>query len=228
MTATKEKPSTNGKAAASGNGVATIEKVVVPQLELKTVTLQIVGTSPLIVHAWSEKAKTMMKDKQAKKASRGKPARDPQQDFRDSLYVIDPDKKNPVYGVPIIAFKAAAVSAALDVDAKKTRMRAAFHVVNGVETPQGTLVPLKYDTLVMREDMVRVGMGVADLRYRGEFKGWSVNLSVKYNARAISLEQIVSLFNAAGFGVGVCEWRPEKDGMNGMFEVGDIYDGLGH
>jgi hypothetical protein len=29
----------------------------------------------------------------------------------------------------------------------------------------------------------------------------------------------VNLFNTAGFGVGIGEWRSEKDGQHGMFHV---------
>jgi len=199
------------------------EQLVVPSLQIKQVTLKIVGESSLIVHAWSEKAKTMMRDKQQKKGSAGKEVRNPQADFESSLYVVDPSV--PTYGFPAIAFKGAAVNAALQVDAKKTQTRIAFHVVNGVATPQGDLVPLRYDELRMREDMVRVGMGTADLRYRGEFVNWSCDLAIRYNSRAISLEQLVTLFNAAGFGVGVGEWRPERDGMNGRFRVAELVDG---
>lgn len=61
--------------------------------------------------------------------------------------------------------------------------------------------------------------GTADIRYRPEFKHWRVKLPIKYNADKISLEQLVNLFNLAGFGVGVGEWRPEKDGQYGMFHV---------
>lgn len=209
-----EKPSVNGKTTV-------LKEIVIPQLEIKKITFRIVGTASLIVHAWSDKAKEMIRKKQAKEASRGRPIRDPKQDFLDSLYCIDREK--PVYGFPAIAFKDAAVSAAIAVDAKKTHMRAAFHV-RGVETPQSELVPLEYEQLIMREDMVRVGMGTADLRYRGEFRKWHCDLPIRYNARAISLEQLVALFNAAGFGVGLGEWRPEKNGMSGTFEVGEIFD----
>ena len=71
----------------------------------------------------------------------------------------------------------------------------------------------------MREDMVRVGMGVADIRYRGEFKTWSAEFSVRYNASAISLEQLVNLFNLGGFACGIGEWRAEKGGTYGMYHV---------
>ena len=69
----------------------------------------------------------------------------------------------------------------------------------------------------MREDMVRIGMGVADMRYRAEFWPWHAELEISYNTRALSLEQIMNLLNTAGFGVGIGEWRPERDGDKGRF-----------
>ena len=71
----------------------------------------------------------------------------------------------------------------------------------------------------MREYMVRIGMGTADIRYRGEFKKWSTTLHIRYNSNAMSAEQIVNLFNVAGFACGVGEWRPQKDGSYGCFHV---------
>jgi hypothetical protein len=67
--------------------------------------------------------------------------------------------------------------------------------------------------------MVRVGMGTADIRFRGEFREWRTRLTVRYNARVLSDEQIVNLFNTAGFAVGIGEWRSEKDGSYGLFHV---------
>ena len=72
-----------------------------------------------------------------------------------------------------------------------------------------------------REDMVRIGMGTADIRYRGEFWPWWVTIEVKHNANLLSAEQIVNLFNTSGFGVGVGEWRPERDGQFGRFHVAE-------
>ena len=58
--------------------------------------------------------------------------------------------------------------------------------------------------------MVRVGMGAADIRYRPEYKSWRAKLKIKYNSGQISAEQIAQLIDAAGFGCGIGEWRPEK------------------
>ena len=42
-----------------------------------------------------------------------------------------------------------------------------------------------------------------------------------YNENVLSMEQIVNLFNIAGFGAGVGEWRPgsKSGGSFGMFHV---------
>lgn len=195
--------------------------VAIPKIETKEILLRLVSDSPLISHAWSQKAIQIMLDKQMKKAKAAKDAKDPWLDFCDSLYWVserpakptEQDVERATFGFPCVAFKAAAVGACRFSDGiKMTEARGAFHV-------NGELVPILSAPPKMRRDTVRVGMGTADVRFRGEFTSWSVDLSVSYNAAALSLEQIVNLFNLAGFGVGVGEWRPEKDGSYGRFHV---------
>lgn len=213
--------------APAKNGQVVTPQVVVdvPHINVRRMDLTLVGDSALISHKWSEKAKKEMLDKQMHLPNTGKEAKNPKQDFLDSLYVIE---GTPVlseseegeienaaacrFGFPCVAFKAAAVGACRFVaGAKMTEARGAFHVMDELAEIKGSPT--------MREDMVRIGMGTADIRYRGEFKQWSTRLTVAYNASAISPEQIVNLFNLAGFGVGVGEWRPEKDGSYGRFHV---------
>lgn len=178
-----------------------------PSLNIATMTLTLIGDSGLICHAWSEKAKRAMLDKQMKKAKSGREAKDPEADYQSSLYRLGDG-----YGFPSVAFKDAAVTACTSTGSiTKVAARQAFHVV-------GEMVPIEGEPR-MREDMVRVGMGTADIRYRGEFENWRATLTVRFNANVLSAEQILNLFNTAGFGVGIGEWRPEKDGSHGMFHV---------
>lgn len=181
--------------------------VQLPAPDLRQIDLRLVGLSPLISHKWSDKAKKQMLDKQTKRASTGKEAKDPERDFRESLY----EHPEGGYGFPTVAFKAAAVRAGTYAEMKMTFLRGAFHVL-------GELARIEGEPR-MREDMVRVGMGTADIRYRGEFPEWSTTLTIRYNARAISIEELINLFQIAGFSVGIGEWRPERDGSYGMFEV---------
>ncbi len=139
------------------------------------------------------------------------PPKDPEAEYQGAFYRC-PDGRP---AVPTLAFKNAAVDAATQVSGlTKTYLRGVFHTV-------GELVAIE-GTPQMREDMVRVGMGTADIRYRPEFPEWAVRLRVRFNIAAISLEQLIHLFNCAGFAVGVCEWRPQRDGAYGMFHVAGV------
>lgn len=195
--------------------------IELPPLALQTVEIPIIGVAPLIVHAWSEKALRAMADKQQKKATGGRAAKNPRADFIGSLYPLSklPDEPSDDelaaarFGFPAVAFKSAAVTACTSTGAiTKVAARQAFHVV-------GEMVEIIGPAPAMREDVCRVGMGVADLRYRGQFDPWGVRVRVEVNTAVISAEQVVNLFALAGFAVGVGEWRPERDGGYGRFRV---------
>lgn len=196
------------KASTSAPSAAQQMKIVIPVLRTQTMTISLIGDTPLICHRWTPKAMREILDKQMGKAKMKKEPKDPEKDFRESLYV-HPDGG---YGFPTIAFKAAAVSSCRFADGvKMTEARGSFHI-------DGELVKIIGEP-TMREDMVKVGMGVADIRYRGEFLKWRTTFDVRYNINALSPEVIVNLFNISGFGVGIGEWRAERDGSHGLFHV---------
>ncbi len=182
--------------------------VELKRLQLRRIEVPIIGVSALIVHAWSHKAKEQMLAKQMKKATAGKQAKDPQQDFEESIYRDERGR----FAFPAVAFKAAAVDAAVAMDFKKTNLRQSFHI-------EGEWVQLLGDEPTPREDMVRVGMGTADIRYRAQYVRWGCVLPITFNETMISAEQIINLFEAAGFGIGIGEWRPQRDGQFGRFRV---------
>jgi hypothetical protein len=199
--------------------------IELPPLDLKIMEVTIIGDESLIVHAWSKKARAEMLGKQMKKAKAAKEAKDPLQDFRESLYPMP----NGGYGFPSVAFKAAAVTACTSTGGvTKVAARQAFHILGeGVDVEgafDGTVARLNLVRIHggeprMREDAVRIGMGTADLRYRGEFWPWHAKILVRYNGNVLSEAQILNLINTAGFGVGIGEWRSERDGMSGLFHV---------
>lgn len=182
--------------------------IVIPRIDLGQMEITLVGDSELIMNQWSQKAIDMMLLKQTKGAKTAKEAKDPEKDFQSSMYRL-PDGR---YAFPSIAFKSAAVGACRFSDGvKMTEARGAFHVL-------GELIPIEGEPR-RRQDMVRVGMGTADIRFRGGFPEWRATIVITYNRAALSVEQITNLFNLAGFGVGIGEWRPEKNGPFGRFHV---------
>ena len=208
------------------------EVIEIRPIEIKKVTIRIVGDTPLIMHAWSEKAKRMMLEAQMGVAKgKKKEAKNPVDDFIRSMYWLTPMPEDGTmesfeeaiangarFGFPVTAFKQAAISAAYRMGWAKDKMsmRGAFFI----DSDENGMIEIHSDTPEMREDMVKVGMGTADIRYRGEFKNWYADLTISYNANGqYSLENIVNIINAGGYVCGVGEWRPERDGQNGMFHV---------
>ena len=211
---------------------ANAEVIEIRPIEIKKVTIRIVGDTPLIMHAWSEKAKRMMLEAQMCVAKgKKKEAKNPVDDFIRSMYWLTPMPEDGTmesfeeaiangarFGFPVTAFKQAAISAAYRMGWAKDKMsmRGAFFI----DSDENGMIEIHSDTPEMREDMVKVGMGTADIRYRGEFKNWYEDMTINYNANGqYSLENIVNIINAGGYVCGVGEWRPERDGQNGMFHV---------
>lgn len=196
--------------------------------------LTIVGDSPLIVHAWSEKAKRMMLESQMKtaKTKKAREPRNPFEEFVDSMYWLTekPADKSPdafeealangaKFGFPVTAIKQAAIASAYRSGSTKdmASLRGVFFI-NGTEDSE--FATIENSTPEIREDMVRVGMGSADLRYRAEFRNWKMNIILTYNDNGVyTLEHIINAINLGGFMCGIGEWRPERDGQNGMYHV---------
>lgn len=203
-----------------------------PAISLKRIDrsvalVEIEGTAPLLVHQWSEKAKRMMLDAQQGRKN-PKTAKDPKQDFLDSMYRFegtDRSVTSPLssHGVPTMAFKAATVKGggrAFGKAVKMTELRQSLiFVPDGLGDDGLQLTRLAVDDEpTLREDMVRVGMGTADLRYRAEYRKWNATLRVEFMPGLIDLNSIVALIDAGGSN-GVGEWRPEKNGAFGTYRV---------
>lgn len=213
------------------------EIIEIRPVEMGSVIVHIKGTSPLITHNWSEKAKKEMLDKQMKKAKAGsREAKNPVAEFATALYWADGEPKvdykdwteekfielatGAKFGFPVTAVKQCGISAAYRAGMVKDKMglRSSFFI-DGYGPMQ--LVFIESENLPeMREDMVKIGMGTADLRYRPMFVNWGMTLKVRYNKNgAFSLDQILNVINLGGQTNGIGEWRNERDGQFGMFAI---------
>lgn len=195
-----------------------VAAIQIDRIDAETLRVPIIGTAPLIVHNWSEKAKRQMLDAQQGR-KKVKEIRDPQADYEASLYRIATDD-GETYGFPVLAFKAATIGGArfYDKSVTMTMLRQCLFfkgVVTKADPAQ--LVPIEGEPR-MREDVVRVGQGT-DLRYRGEFTDWSAVLTITYVKSALSQNSVLSLIDAGGMGVGVGEWRPQRSGEYGTYAI---------
>jgi hypothetical protein len=79
----------------------------------------------------------------------------------------------------------------------------------------------------MRRDITRVGKFGSkqpDLRYRPEFRNWSVDLVIEYEPSLITMAGLHQLIRRAGRSIGLYEWRPEKSygGIFGRFDFTNV------
>jgi hypothetical protein len=188
------------------------------EVGIKSIDVTVRGKlgSPLVIHAFAEKAKQEIRDKQAKKAKKAKEERRPHEEFLAARYVDEQGREC----APITALKKSIISAATAFDdITKVGLRQAVFV-DSIANPGSPFVPIethdgKPAVGVMREDAVTIGINTRGLAYRPEYKEWQLRVRIEYNARLVSTEQLLALIDQAGWGVGICEGRPEKSSALG-------------
>jgi len=141
----------------------------IQKVQQSEVSLTIRGTSPLIVHAWSEKAMLMLRMTAAERRKVAKQARNPEEEALNSAYYMSDGK---TYAIPLTAIKAALIGAAhKDLGLPKTEVMKALFIPQSDATGN---IPLELEGEPnIREDIVRVGVNQTDIRYRCEFFPWS-------------------------------------------------------
>tara|TARA_R100000781_G_scaffold113986_1_gene83742 strand:- start:702 stop:1295 length:594 start_codon:yes stop_codon:yes gene_type:complete len=189
-------------------------KIVINPPNFQQVKLKVTGLTPLIQNKMKETIIQQMEDVRAGKAKKStRTAVDPKKEYIKSAYKQDDGS----FGFPASAFKQCAVRAGKGLGLAMTDTRTLFFVLPNA--PDGECVSIKSNKPVLRKDPVNVKTG-KDLRFRPEFRNWKAELLVKFDADRITIEQIANLLNHGGQTVGVGEWRPEKNGTFGTFEVG--------
>jgi len=221
-TSTKETASTETETTeAAAKPEAKAELAPVTRIDIKPIQVQrfrvrIRGISDLIVHGWGKKAlagmlaQQQMTKEEKRKAKDNREKKDPKSDFEEAKYIVNGKDCFPTSGL-----KKSLVTAAYVLGIPKNAVRQAIFI-------EGDYFEIHHERCVMREDTVRVGVFpkfTADIRYRPAYQNWWAEFQVAVRADLIDVKNTVALFQNAGFSVGIGEWRPEKDGSFGQFEV---------
>lgn len=182
--------------------------LVIQQPTIMSVGLEVTGTAALIQNRFSQKAVEEMLRKHMG-ISVQRQAKKPREVLEDAT-IYNTDHR---VSVPPTAFKAAMISAAGQLKGlKKTDLRTSLFV-------QGNSVPITYDEMIPRMDMCRLS-GISrtpDVRFRPCFQGWKARMILEFGD-ILNLQTVVDLLNRAGR-VGVGEWRPQRNGTFGTFQV---------
>ena len=188
-------------------------------INTQTIIIEIIGTSPLICDRFGESRQKQIRDKEQKKGVQPKGKRNPNIEFEESLHKFSNNSKK--YGFPSSGIKKAMISGAYRMLGYKDKVgpKTKFKVL-------GELVEIISDSgPKLREDWGDLpSSGHKTAIYRAEFSDWKMKIPIQYNTKAISVEELVAMLNAAGFGIGLGAWRTECDGNFGAFEVSQTYD----
>lgn len=211
------------KAAKGKKEKGATEKVYIGPIVRETHELHVAGIpgSFLVTNQFNAKARIMMlTDQQCIDVAHM--AKDPDFEGYLSGYAIDDDNNMSLsgrwWGLPTMMFKKGAINACSRFpDVAKTEIAQGVHF-------NGEFVRLEGAPPYVREDAVKIGSWnnkTTDLRYRLCFPSWYTKLQVTIVPSVIDIGSVINLINAAGSFSGAGEYRPERQGEWGQYQVVD-------
>jgi len=192
-----------------------VKEVNIEPLKIATLKVKIVGVTPLLTNKMSEKEKQNMLDKQMGKGTEKNKIRNPKQEVEDKIHKF----ANGKVGIPIDSLKNAMVESAPALEMYKKEILGNVFII----PEESNLVPISYKKMVVNESITRDGNQARTPRttFRPQFNDWTCEFTIRYNAKAITPDQIFNLLKVAGFSNGIGSWRPITKGSFGMFTVGN-------
>src|SRR5882724_8984571 len=157
------------------------EAVQIVELRYDSISVNLIGTTPLLMHRFSSKARQelLLPGKRKTKATlQAKLKHDPILEFRQALYRNRSDAEPALFHLPSAVFRQAIAAAAIDMpgDARKAQILRWI----ALNEPQINLygIPRLHMGMVRSSDMNKT----PDVRSRPQFTEWACSLAVGYPA----------------------------------------------
>ena len=188
----------------------------IERLARATVELNVLGTSPLILHRMADKAlhELLLPAGRRNAAERAATLKhDPISEYRAAALTT---KEGPtLLCVLSTAFKAALMGAALDLPGATKAKIGRLSWVQG-QTVSVYGVPRLFMSVVRSADQART----PDIRTRPIVPRWAARLRINFVVPLLTEQAVVNLLAAAGVTNGIGDWRPERGkGNYGQFEI---------
>jgi len=203
----------------------TDEHVAVKAPNFKAARILVRGTAPLVMHKFSHKAETQIRQKQESGSTTRKGVKRDAKDFDQDVIEATHYAKEGWIGVPAAAFRAAMIRACSLVGFKMTIAKmSVFVIADGYDAADSApLVKLIAPPPERHDMMARTETGVSYPVSRPIWHQWDVSLLIRWDGDQFTLDDILNLLSRAGMQVGILEGRPfskNSDGMGwGTFEV---------
>lgn len=197
---------------------STSQNVTISAPNFVSTELTIAGTAPYVQLAFGEKARNMMREKQAAGSTASKGKKREAKDFDAAFLEAVHRSRDGWYGIPAGAVRNAMVSACSIVGFHMTKAKKAIFIrADGFDAAEGTpLIRISGEPKPV-EHMVRNATGVADIRVRAMYdEGWTARLRIDFDADIFTGADIANLVLRSGIQVGIGEGRPFSKNSCGM------------
>ncbi len=200
-----------------------VPNVIITAPNIQAVRIKLVGTAPLMMARFSQKAMNMMSDKMTGAAKKGMKAR-ADRDFDDDYKQAFHRSTESWVGIPCSALRAACIRACSLTGAKMTIAKMSIFVIGeGLDAVDGLPLFRLYGTPEQSKMATRNATGVADLRVRPMWREWHAYVTIQFDGDQFDLQSVLNLLARAGQQVGLLEGRPfSKDSVGlgfGTFKV---------
>lgn len=158
-------------------------------------------------------AELLERKREAEDMGLEKPERLTKEQTHDLSYYKDTKGK---FGLPVDGIQRLLEDSAVYIDKfLKKKVKGAIRVISN----DPDVVPFSYHSKPYCYRRIAVlhnsGKKTPDIRYRGCFDKWEVELQVEYDQNILSDSKVYNLFAIGGRQIGLCDWRPKF----GRFEV---------
>lgn len=207
--------------------------IVLPEFKRESAMIELVGEEPLILCCMTKSARQEIIDKfTGKEIPKKKDPINMYEQLVSSLHWMDGEEtdytkegwmnalKNNRVGYHIEGIKKGMLEAVIRVfgKSKSTVENASISVI----PEKKCLVPVTFEGNSYTEDIITSYNGTF-LSYKNVFEDWRIKLRVDYLSSNISIDTIVTIFQAMGFAGGLGARRVGLKGCtNGTFHVGEV------
>lgn len=193
------------------------QQIEIQEIEVDEVEMNFLGTSPMIMNRFASKAWRELLFPSVKQNRAGLEQslkHDPPAEYRGALYVNRSEKEKTLFHVPSGAFHGALASVAIDIPGSaKAKIERLTKIVDLQINLYG--VPSIFCAMVRNSDQNRT----PDVRTRPIFPEWCGTIRFRYMRGILTEKTVVNLFGAAGKIIGIGDWRGQKGGPYGAYDV---------
>jgi len=185
-----------------------VKQVTIAPINVSSAVVKINGKTNLLIDKMPQEVKNDILGKQTGISKSNKKIRDIKKESLQAIHYTADGK----IGFPAGGFKSGMIESTSFVGDKFFSKK----LLKGVKILNGPIVPIKFK----KQDILEHSIG-PNTKFTPQFHDWSCELELQFDENNISIQDLITLLNYAGFYYGLGIWSPRSKcgGDFGMYEV---------